>query len=54
MSSPDIRAGDADRDHVIARLREAFAEGRLTDDEFRDRMERAQQARTFGELTVLT
>ena len=54
MSSPDIRAGDADRDRVIARLREAFAEGRLTDDEFRDRMERAQLARTFGELSTLT
>lgn len=54
MSSPDIRAGDADRDRVIGRLREAFAEGRLTDDEFRERMDRAQEARTFGELAVLT
>lgn len=54
MSSPDIRAGDADRDRVIDRLREAFAEGRLSDEEFRGRMERAHQARTFGELAVLT
>jgi hypothetical protein len=54
MSTPDIRAGDADRDRVITRLREAFAEGRLTDEEFRERMDRAQQARTFGELAVLT
>ena len=54
MSSSDIRAGDADRDRVISRLREAFAEGRLTDDEFRERMDEAQHAKTFGELAVLT
>lgn len=53
MSSSDIRAGDADRDRVIARLRDAYAEGRLSEDEFRDRMDRAQQAKTFGELSVL-
>ncbi|MDO8309040.1 MAG: DUF1707 domain-containing protein [Actinomycetota bacterium] len=53
-ASPGMRAGDEDRDRVIAVLREAFAEGRLTDAEFTDRLGRAQQARTFGDLDALT
>ncbi len=34
--------------------RPAFAEGRLTQDEYNDRMGRAYAARTYGELTALT
>ena len=52
--SPDLRAGDEDRDRTIAHLREAFAEGRLTQDEFDARMGKAAAARTFGDLDVLT
>lgn len=52
--SPDMRAGDEDRDRTVSLIREAFAEGRLTNDEFQERMEQAQQARTFGELAALT
>ena len=52
--SPDMRAGDADRDRTIAQVREAFAEGRLTNDEFQQRKVKAQQAITFGELAALT
>jgi hypothetical protein len=56
MSTPDpsLRAGDRDRDDTIAVLREAYAEGRLTSDEFQQRLGQAQSARTFGELAVIT
>jgi hypothetical protein len=37
--SPDLRASDADRDRVIDVLRAATADGRLTADEFSERME---------------
>lgn len=49
-----MRAGDEDRDRTIAVLREAFAEGRLSDVEFQGRMEQATTARTFGDLAPLT
>ncbi|HTT52070.1 MAG TPA: DUF1707 domain-containing protein [Streptosporangiaceae bacterium] len=45
-----IRASDADRDRVTARLREHFAEGRLTRDELDERVTAALHARTFGDL----
>jgi hypothetical protein len=49
-----MRAGDADRDGTIAALREAFAEGRLSQDEFDERLERAHSARTYADLALLT
>jgi hypothetical protein len=50
-----IRVSDADRDHVAARLREHFAEGRLTPDELDERITAALNAKTFGDLRrVLT
>lgn len=52
--SPDLRAGDEDRDRTITRLREAYAEGRLTQDEFDVRMGEAAVARTFSDLDGLT
>jgi hypothetical protein len=52
--TPDLRAGDEDRDRTITRLREAFAEGRLTQDEFDGRMGQATVARTMGDLAALT
>jgi len=39
---------------VIALLADAAADGRLTLDEHAERVERAQQARTLGELAALT
>jgi hypothetical protein len=48
-----IRAADADRERVIARLRDHFAEGRLTRDELDERITGALNARTFGDLRVL-
>ncbi len=53
-SSPDLRASDADRDRVIDVLRAAAADGRLTADEFNERMEAALSSRTFRELAPLT
>jgi hypothetical protein len=50
---PRIRASDADRDRTTALLREHHAAGRLTPEEFGERMERALSARTLGELDEL-
>ncbi|MGH3173861.1 MAG: DUF1707 SHOCT-like domain-containing protein [Streptosporangiaceae bacterium] len=54
MPAPDLRASDADRDRVIDVLRAATADGRLTADEFNERMEAALASRTFRELAPLT
>jgi hypothetical protein len=43
-------AADADRDHVVQQLSDAFAQGRLTSSELEDRTGRALSARTYGEL----
>lgn len=50
----DLRASDFDRERVISLLGEAAADGRLTAEEHADRVERAYQARTLGELAALT
>ena len=49
-----IRAGDRDRDAVVQRLQEAFAEGRLDDDEFDSRTRAALTATLDTDLAVLT
>ena len=48
-----MRASDADRDRVADALRDAYAEGRLDVDEHNQRIDRAYQAKTLGELTPL-
>lgn len=48
-----IRASDQDRDAVVQRLQAAFAEGRLDDVEFDERMRAALTARTSANLTPL-
>ena len=50
----DLRASDFERDRVVTLLGEAAADGRLTAREHADRVERAYQARTLGELAALT
>lgn len=50
----DLRASDSDRERVIALLGDAASDGRLTAEEHAERVERAWQARTLGELAVLT
>lgn len=48
-----MRASDHDRQQVVDRLRSAVADGRLTVDEYVDRMGRAYQAVTYGDLAPL-
>ncbi|MFY9935041.1 MAG: DUF1707 domain-containing protein [Streptosporangiaceae bacterium] len=51
--SPVIRASDQERDAVLQRVQEAFAEGRLDDTEFDQRMRAALTARTHADLDQL-
>jgi Domain of unknown function (DUF1707)/Domain of unknown function (DUF4190) len=48
-----IRAGDADREHVVDLLKGAYTEGRLSKDEYDDRVAKALSARTFADLDLL-
>jgi hypothetical protein len=50
---PALRASDAERDAAVQRLQGAFAEGRLDDAEFDQRMRAALTARTHGDLDAL-
>ena len=52
-SDPKIRASDADRDRTAALLREHLAAGRLTAEEFHERLEAAYAAKTLGDLDEL-
>lgn len=49
-----MRATDADRDSVHAILQSAYADGRLTWDEFDARSTALLEAKTYGELVPLT
>lgn len=49
-----LRASDQDRENVAATLREQYAQGRLTMEEFDERSSAAYAARTLGELRALT
>ncbi|WP_082127022.1 DUF1707 SHOCT-like domain-containing protein [Allosalinactinospora lopnorensis] len=49
-----MRASDADRDATAERLAHALQEGRLSLDEYSDRLDRAMRAVTMGDLTALT
>jgi hypothetical protein len=48
-----MRAADADRDRVVGFLTTAFSEGRLTKDEYDDRLDSALAARTYADLDQL-
>ncbi len=50
MMDDRIRISDADREQVTARLREHFAEGRLTSEELDDRITAALSAKTYGDV----
>jgi hypothetical protein len=52
--NPAMRAATTDRERTVDVLKAGFAEGRLTQDEYNDRMGRAYAARTYGELAALT
>src|SRR6202161_2543318 len=47
------RVADADRDRTVTQLRENVVEGRLTLDEFSERVGSALQARTRGDLVAV-
>jgi hypothetical protein len=52
--NPAMRAASADRERAVDVLKAGFAEGRLTQDEYNERMNRAYAARTYAELAVIT
>lgn len=49
-----MRASTADRERAIDVLKAGFAEGRLTKDEYDDRVGQVYNSRTYAELAVLT
>jgi hypothetical protein len=51
---PRMRAGDKDRQHVVEVLGKHFGEGRLTVEEFDDRVVRAHASIYLDELPALT
>jgi hypothetical protein len=51
---PAVRASDAERDQVVARLQRHFADGRLTQAELEERAGAALAAQTRDQLGALT
>jgi Domain of unknown function (DUF1707) len=49
-----IRISDADRERVTARLRDYYAEGRLTSEELDERVSATLNAKTYGDLRPVT
>jgi hypothetical protein len=54
MTDRPIRASDKERDSVVDVLRDAYTDGRLTLDEFEERMAAAYAAKTWTDLRQLT
>ncbi|TMM41374.1 MAG: DUF1707 domain-containing protein [Actinobacteria bacterium] len=54
MTDPGLRASDADRERVVAALQRHTAAGRLTLEEFGQRIDRAFAAVTNGDLAAVT
>jgi Domain of unknown function (DUF1707) len=52
-STDDLRVGDSEREAVAAELREHYAQGRLSIEEFQRRLDAALAARTRGDLDRL-
>jgi hypothetical protein len=52
--SPGERVADADRERAIAQLREHMLVGRLTAEEFEERLASAQRARTWADLDAVS
>lgn len=53
-AGPDIRIGDAEREATAASLREHYSRGRLTSEEFQERLDATFAARTQADLAKLT
>ncbi len=54
MKHNDVPVSDTDREAVAARLREHYAAGRLSLDEFQDRLDAVYRAQVAGELNMVT
>jgi len=50
----EMRVGDAEREATVAELREHFASGRLTQEEFNQRVDQTFAAKTRGDLKAVT
>ena len=53
-TGPDLRIGDADREAAAAGLREHYAVGRLTLEEFNQRLDAVFKATTQSQLRLIT
>lgn len=51
---PSVRASDADRERVAFTLQTALSEGRISLQEFDERVARAYGATTYGDLAAVT
>lgn len=49
-----VRASDMDRERVATLLQSNYSEGRLTLEEFQERLDKAYAAKTMGDLGALT
>jgi len=49
-----MRAASADRERAVDVLKAGFTEGRLTQDEYNERISQAYAAKTYGELAAIT
>jgi hypothetical protein len=53
-TGPELRIGDAEREAAAASLREHFAQGRLTLEEFNERLDAVFKATTQSQLRLIT
>ena len=53
VRDPHLRASDTDREETVRQLERGLREGRLTVDEFDERVRSAYAVRTLGELADL-
>ncbi len=51
VGPPEVRASDQDREAVVEELRRHHSDGRLATDELEERVGKAYQAKTMGELS---
>jgi hypothetical protein len=54
MDRANLRAGDDDRRRVADELQQHYVAGRLSSEELTERVQKANAARTFGDLDALT
>jgi hypothetical protein len=54
VPAAEMRTSAAERERAVDVLKAAFAEGRLGQEEYTDRMESAYSSKTYGQLAALT